>query len=101
MTLLKFLTFKQKHLDEQPEITTGDEMMTVLVQAISEEDAIAEGINMLEFVIAPDGKPLYLFRRMWDSTNAKRGFGWAANPWVWVVEFMESQRQAGGLHDLP
>ena len=23
----------------------------------------------------------------WDSLNAKRGFGWNANPWVWVVEF--------------
>ena len=24
---------------------------------------------------------------LWDSHNAKRGFGWAANPWVWVIEF--------------
>ncbi len=24
---------------------------------------------------------------LWDSINAKRGFGWDANPWVWVVEF--------------
>jgi hypothetical protein len=23
----------------------------------------------------------------WDSINAKRGFGWDANPWVWVIEF--------------
>jgi hypothetical protein len=27
------------------------------------------------------------FREAWDSINAKRGFGWDANPWVWVVEF--------------
>lgn len=27
------------------------------------------------------------FRKLWDSINAKRGFGWDANPWVWVVEF--------------
>lgn len=27
------------------------------------------------------------FRELWDSTNAKRGVGWDANPWVWVVGF--------------
>jgi len=24
---------------------------------------------------------------LWDSINAKRGFGWDVNPWIWVVEF--------------
>lgn len=24
---------------------------------------------------------------LWDSINAKRGFNWKSNPWVWVVEF--------------
>jgi len=27
------------------------------------------------------------FRYLWDSINAKRGYGWDANPWVWVIEF--------------
>lgn len=27
------------------------------------------------------------FILLWDSINEKRGFGWDANPWVWVVEF--------------
>ena len=27
------------------------------------------------------------FQKLWDSINAKRGFGWDANPWVWVVTF--------------
>jgi hypothetical protein len=27
------------------------------------------------------------FHRLWDSLNAKRGFGWDVNPWVWMVEF--------------
>jgi hypothetical protein len=27
------------------------------------------------------------FKRLWDSENAKRGFGWEVNPWVWVIEF--------------
>lgn len=27
------------------------------------------------------------FRKLWDSLNAKRGYGWDANPWVWRIEF--------------
>ena len=27
------------------------------------------------------------FRSLWDSINAKRGFGWDANPWVWAITF--------------
>ena len=27
------------------------------------------------------------WKPLWDSINAKRGFGWDMNPWVWVVEF--------------
>ena len=27
------------------------------------------------------------FRILWDSINAKRGYGWDKNPYVWVVEF--------------
>jgi hypothetical protein len=25
----------------------------------------------------------------WDHLNAKRGYGWDANPWVWVIEFKQ------------
>ncbi len=27
------------------------------------------------------------FRDLWDSLNAKRGYGWDVNPWVWVIDF--------------
>ena len=27
------------------------------------------------------------FRKSWDARNAKRGYGWDSNPWVWVIEF--------------
>lgn len=27
------------------------------------------------------------FSELWDSLNAKRGYGWDENPWVWVYEF--------------
>jgi len=27
------------------------------------------------------------FKKLWNSLNAKRGYGWDSNPWVWVIEF--------------
>jgi hypothetical protein len=81
------------------------------VQSISEDDAIAEGIQRFD-----DGLDSYAlaqerevheyfygtqrlarscmektakeaFRRLWDSINKARGYGWDLNPWVRVVNF--------------
>lgn len=77
------------------------------VQNISEDDAIAEGIDTEseEYNIAQNildnigGFPgashdiercspeINEFKNLWDSINEKRGYGWDKNPWVWVVEF--------------
>lgn len=27
------------------------------------------------------------FIKLWNSINAKRGYSWESNPWVWVIEF--------------
>lgn len=27
------------------------------------------------------------FRTLWNSLNKARGYGWDANPWVWVIDF--------------
>jgi hypothetical protein len=64
------------------------------VQEISGIDAIAEGIDALN----ESGKftdPDYMieqiakrkFRELWDSINAKRGYGFDVNKYVWVIEF--------------
>jgi hypothetical protein len=37
------------------------------------------------FGSGPDS--LKLFREEWNRLNAKRGFAWETNPYVWVVEF--------------
>ena len=52
------------------------------VQDISEEDAKAEGIQKVE-----PGEIFFDFIGLWNSINEKRGAGWNANPWVWVIEF--------------
>jgi hypothetical protein len=32
------------------------------------------------------------FADYWDSLNAKRGYSWDNNPWVWVIEFMRVEK---------
>jgi len=51
------------------------------IQDISEADIIAEGCPN-EYLL---GRSWY--KPLWESINAKRGFGWDTNPWVWVIEF--------------
>jgi len=50
------------------------------VQSISVMDAQAEGCN-------GGGQFYRAYRDLWDSINAKRGFSWESNPWVWVLGF--------------
>lgn len=63
------------------------------VQEISEEDALAEGVEMAE---ATDGALSHAlgFSNLWDAINAKRGYGWDVNPWVWVIEFERVEQDA-------
>ena len=32
------------------------------------------------------------FAALWESLNGSRGFGWSANPWVWVVRFRRIEK---------
>ena len=51
-------------------------------------DIHAEGIRLPEDKVGYYGK-LYVdaFHKLWDSLNAKRGYGWEVNPFVWVLSF--------------
>lgn len=66
------------------------------LQDISTEDAIAEGYTNPNF----NRLPLDWFIELWDSINAKQGFGWDQNPWVWVVEFDLVDRLQAAKEDL-
>lgn len=82
------------------------------LQDISEEDAIAEGIIQENVIVDchcaggihqevtedrffgqdndEDGfeDAVNAFAGLWDSINAKRGFGWETNPWVVAISFV-------------
>lgn len=71
------------------------------VQNISEEDARAEGIERrTEYSVMRDTDieefsgngvwtiyPQMAFKFLWDSINAKRGYSWEINPWIWAISF--------------
>lgn len=74
------------------------------LQDISEVDAAAEGVeslrnegeywkHYLESTASCDAliclSARESFRTLWDGLNDARGYGWDANPWVWVVEFKQ------------
>jgi hypothetical protein len=76
------------------------------LQEISWRDVVAEGVDgaldahgrrVAKAVAQTEndrgGASLYeMFRVLWNGLNAKRGFGWDTNPWVWVLEFKRCER---------
>lgn len=73
------------------------------LQDISEEDAIAEGIENTHIYKGyryyrdyecggGDLKPLESFRSLWESINGKGS--WDVNPWVWVIKFSQQNKDA-------
>jgi hypothetical protein len=90
------------------------------VQDISEEDASAEGIEWdvwdqaavtrdysgpdqwfqmwssdIEGYVPLDQLARASYQTLWDSINAKRGYSWELNPWVWVIEFCKVKEGEG------
>lgn len=69
------------------------------LQDISISDAIAEGVEEMARLVKNQHEYYWVndhtidctyaggFGCLWDSLNAKRGYGWNENPWVWVIEF--------------
>ena len=67
------------------------------VQDISLDDIGAEGVDPLAWGESRNDGFAYCraWEKLWNSINAKRGFGWDINPWVWVIEFREVKNGDG------
>lgn len=66
------------------------------VREISQEDAKAEGYPeewARQNGFVPTRAPVLWYADLWDSINAKRGFGWDVNPWVWAITFKRVDAQ--------
>ena len=82
------------------------ELTEVRIERLSEmraDDIVAEGVDVpdVDYSVADDPRALEwerdchargLFQQLWDGLNAKRGYAWATNPWVWVLTFRRIER---------
>ena len=68
---------------------------------ISEQDAIAEGVDGPMCADAVGRAPsratllpaaVHGYAHLWESLNAARGYGWSTNPWVWVISFQRTKQ---------
>ena len=67
------------------------------LQDITASDAHDEGIEFRPFNRQFPHYQEWLikdFHDLWDSLNAKRGYGWDTNPWVWVYMFEQIEKGA-------
>lgn len=70
------------------------------LQEITEEDAWREGVEPIrsalgQIYVQDDYSIGYrlAFEELWNEINAKRGYGWDTNPWVWVVAFEKISKE--------
>jgi len=70
------------------------------LQSITPHDAWLEGCRIGNSFAWEDHIPELqqmcrdiMFRDLWDSINKKRGYGWDANPWVWVITFERIEQE--------
>jgi hypothetical protein len=59
------------------------------VQEITDGDVAAEGVDWSSTRIGNDhGSPARdAYAYLWDGLNAKRGYSWESNPWVWAISY--------------
>jgi len=63
------------------------------VQDINLNDMVAEGIQDLREEMSGVPCVINRFQKLWNSINAKRGYSWEVNPWVWVIEFKREEEK--------
>jgi hypothetical protein len=64
------------------------------VQDITSSDIEQEGVDTEGLNTGEEWK--YAFSQLWDSINAKRGYGWDVNPFCWAYTFERTGLEAQG-----
>jgi len=72
---------------EYPEQPSGHRTLEITGIRVEMVKDISVGDCWKEGVVGFGMTPIVWFSNLWDKINAKRGYGWEANPWVWVIEF--------------
>ena len=72
------------------------------LQAMTQGAVLAEGIEIPPAGLSRRFDPIQAlafhpelldaWRTKWDALNLARGFGWEANPWVWVLRYSLTER---------
>jgi hypothetical protein len=57
------------------------------LQEIAIEDIQDEGFPLIDEYAHTEHDLRCWFHQLWDSINAKRGYSWESNPWVWCISF--------------
>ena len=111
------MKIRSKDIDELTKIlvryTIGFGLIEVLlqderVQDITVDDVTRDGVKDVDNEIRNQDQTThesirnwnlawaqFQFQTLWDSLNAKRGYGWDINPWVWVIEFERVDKPEG------
>jgi hypothetical protein len=63
------------------------DMRVERLQEIDHVDAEREGVEPDE----PGFSAVPPFARLWNEINARRGYSWEKNPWVWRIAFRKAQ----------
>jgi len=59
------------------------------VQDITLLEICKEGLTKSIYDFKPVQSGFEAWISLWDSINAKRGYSWESNPWIWRIEFKE------------
>lgn len=57
------------------------------MQDITEEEAEKEGLRAKHNIVGGCHSAREALSELWDKLNAKRGYPWDDNPWIWVYGF--------------
>ena len=82
------LTVKDVRVERVQDIT-ADDCINEGIEAVTQDayEYDCDGAPNNKYQVLDEDAMLESFQELWDSINGKRGYGWASNPWVWVVEF--------------